>query len=339
VERLNDVIDICESMIVFGRMDESGSIPKPAFGGTSGEELEKIAENVEKQFLGALNQLQDSSQAYILNVHRSDWYKDVGHFRKGMQKLEETVQRLIFNVFQQVSNVEETLEALQSLLFYSYRQRGTLRKTYLKETSQLWRMFSKEMDSTSRKLLEERRQESWLSKHTSIALSYRINLERLTWLRDRLKNAEWLPPVKESSQALAKFDSLRHEFQKEIRQAYEDWVAKCCGFSGDLSQRLDRYLIVRSKKFKGLLECNIDASVLELCEQAQHFERMGFAIPNTLKKLYERYDVIRALYNGIIQLALSHNRILTDLSGRERKLFRPLIQACDRQLAPGVLVG
>ncbi|XP_037709872.1 dynein-1-beta heavy chain, flagellar inner arm I1 complex [Drosophila subpulchrella] len=336
VERLNDVIDICESMIVFGRMDESGSIPKPAFGGTSGEELEKISENVEQQFLGALNQLQDSSQAYILNVHRSDWYKDVGHFRRGMQKLEETVQRLIFNVFQQVSNVEETLEALQALLFYSYRQRGTLRKTYLKETSRLWRMFSKEMDSTSRKLLEERRQESWLSKHMSIALSYRINLERLTWLRDRLKNAEWLPPVKESSQALSKFDSLRHEFQKEIRQAYEDWVAKCCGFSGDLSQRLDRYLIVRSKKFKGLLECNIDASVLELCEQAQHFERMGFAIPNTLKKLYERYDVIRALYNGIIQLALSHNRILTDLSGRERKLFRPLIQACDRQLAPGV---
>ncbi|XP_016963439.1 uncharacterized protein LOC108033598 [Drosophila biarmipes] len=336
VERLNDVIDICESMIVFGRMDESGSIPKPAFGGTSGEELEKIAENVEHQFLGSLKQLQDSSQAYILNVHRSDWYKDVAHFRSGMQKLEETVQRLIFNVFHQVSNVEETLEALQALLFYSYRQRGTLRKTYLKETSRLWRMFSREMDSTSRKLLEERRQESWLSKHMSIALSYRINLERLTWLRDRLKNAEWLPPVKESAPALAKFDSLRHEFQKEIRQAYEDWVAKCCGFSGDLSQLLDRYLIVRSKKYKGLVECNIDPSVLELCEQAQHFERLGFAIPNTLKKLYERYDVIRSLYNGIIQLALSHNRILAVLSERERKLFRPLIQACDRQLAPGV---
>ncbi|XP_017004584.2 uncharacterized protein [Drosophila takahashii] len=336
VERLNDVIDICESMIVFGRLDENGSIPKPAFGGSSGEELEKIAENVEQQFLDTLKKLQDSSQAYILNVHRSDWYTDVGDFRRSMRKLEETVQRLIFNVFQQVSNVEETLEALQAMLFYSYRQRGTLRKTYLKETSGVWRMFSREMDATSRKLLEERRQESWLSHHLSIALGYRINLERLTWLRDRLKNAEWLPAVEESSPALAKFDSLRHEFQKEIRQAYEDWVAKCCGFSGELSQRLDRYLIVRSKKFKGLLECNIDPSVLELCEQAQHFERMGFAVPNTLKKLYERYDVIGSLYNGIIQLALSHNRILTVLSERERKLFRPLIQACDRQLAPGI---
>ncbi|XP_017059218.1 dynein-1-beta heavy chain, flagellar inner arm I1 complex [Drosophila ficusphila] len=336
VERLNDVIDICESMIVFGRLDENGSIPKPAFGGACGEELEKISENVEQQFSDTLKQLQGNSQAYILNVHRSDWYKDVADFRRSMQKLEETVQRLISNVFQQVSNVEETLEALQAMLFYSYRQRGTLRKTYLKEVSKLWRIFSREMDATSRKLLEEHKQESWLSKHVSLALNYRINLERLTWIRDRLKNAQWLPTVKESAPALAKFESLRHEFQKEIRLAYEDWVAKCCGFSADLSQRLDRYLMVRSRKFKGLLECNIDASVLELCEQAQHFERMGFAIPNTLKKLYERYDIIRSLYNGVIQIALSHNRILSVLSERERKLFRPLIQVCDRQLAPGI---
>ncbi|KAH8376174.1 hypothetical protein KR200_006673 [Drosophila serrata] len=336
VERLNDVIDICESMIVFGRLDESGSIPEPAFGGTCGEEMEKISANVEQQFLATLKQLQGSSQAYILNVHRSDWYEQVADFRRSMKKLEETVQRLIFNAFQHVSNVEETLEALQAMLFYSYRQRGTLRKTYMRQVSKLWRMFSQEMDSTSRKLLEERRQESWLPKYVSKALNYRINLERLTWLRNLLKSAEWLPPVKESAPALAKFDSLRHEFDKETRQAYEDWVAKCCGWSGDLCQRLDRYLIVRSKKPKGLLECNIDMSVLELGEQAQHFERLGFAIPKTLTKLYERHEITRSLFNRVIQLCLSHNQILTLLTERERKLFRPLIQACDRQLAPGI---
>ncbi|KAH8412165.1 hypothetical protein KR009_000255 [Drosophila setifemur] len=336
VERLNDVIDICESMIVFGRLDENEAIPKSAFGGSSGKELEQIAGNVEQQFLDTLKQLQETSQPFILNVHRSEWFIQVTQFRNNMKKLEETVQRLIFNVFQHVSNVEESLEALQSVLFFSYRQRGTLRKTYLKEVSKLWRSFSREMDATSRKLLEERKEESWLSKHVSIALNYRINLERLTWLRDRLKHASWLPAVKESSPALAKFVALRHEFQKETRQAYEDWVAKCCGYSGDLSQRLDRYLIVRSKKFRGLFESNIDSSLLDLCEQAQHFEKMGFAIPNTLKKVYERHDVLRCLHNSVIQLCLSYNRILNALTERERRLFRPLIQACDRLLAPGI---
>ncbi|KAH8339425.1 hypothetical protein KR074_005356 [Drosophila pseudoananassae] len=336
LERLNDVIDICESMIVFGRLDENEAIPKSSFGGSCGHDLEKIAGNVEQQFMDTLKKLQDTSQPYILNVHRSEWYDQVIDFRKSMKKLEETVQRLISNVFQNVCNVEESLEALQALFFFSYRQRGTLRKTYLKEVSKLWRSFSKEMDATARKLIEEEKEESWLAKYVSKALNYRINLERLTWLRDRLTNAEWLPPVKESSPALAKFDALHHEFQKEIRQTYEDWAAKCCGYTGDLSQRLDRYLIVRSKKFRGLLESNVDEAVIELCDQALHFERMGFAIPNTLKKVYERHDILRFLFSAVIQLCLRYNRILSVLTERERKLFRPLVQACDRQMAPGL---
>ncbi|KAH8298135.1 hypothetical protein KR018_007353 [Drosophila ironensis] len=336
VERLNDIIDICESMIVFGRLDENEAIPKSAFGGTCGQELEMIAGNVEQQFMDTLKKLQTNSQPYILNVHRSEWYDQVVDFRKSMKKLEETVQRLISNVFQHVCNIEESMEALQAMFFFSYRQRGTLRKTYLKEVSKLWRTFSQEMDATSRRLLEERREESLLSKYVSRALNYRINLERLTWLRERLTKAEWLPPVKESSPALAKFDALKHEFQKESRQAYEDWVGKCCGYSGDLSQRLDRYLIVRSKKHRGLLESNIDPSTLELCVEAQHFERMGFAIPNTLKKLYERYDILRILHSEVVQVCRRYNRILKALTERERKLFRPLVQECDCQLAPGI---
>lgn len=113
VERLNDVIDICESMIVFGRLDENEAIPKSSFGGTCGHDLEKIAGNVEQQFMDTLKKLQDTSQPYILNVHRSEWHDQVIDFRKSMRKLEETVQRLISNVFQNVCNVEESLEALQ----------------------------------------------------------------------------------------------------------------------------------------------------------------------------------------------------------------------------------
>ncbi|XP_002132483.2 dynein-1-beta heavy chain, flagellar inner arm I1 complex [Drosophila pseudoobscura] len=339
VERLNDVIDICESMIVFGRLDENETIPRAEFGGSRGEELDTIAANVENTFLQTLKKLQrcSGSQSIILNVHREDWYDQVAMYRTNVQHLEETVQRLIFNVFQHVCNVEEALEGLQALLFYSYRHRGTLRKTFLREVSRLWRMFSQEMDATSRKLLECRQQqESWLSHHVSRALNYRINLERLTWLRNRLKNAEWLPTVKEAAATLAKFDSLRKEYERESHQAYEDWQTACCGWSADLNQRLERYLIIRSKQARGLLECNIDPAVVEICEQAQHFERLGFPIPSTIKKFYERCECLRSVYNSVTQLCLSYNRILMGLTDRERKLFRPLVLACDRHLAPGI---
>jgi len=38
----------------------------------------------------------------------------------------------------------------------------------------------------------------------------------------------------------------------------------------------------------------------------------------------------------ITQLCLEYNRIMNALTDRERKLLRPLISSCDRQLAPGI---
>lgn len=73
MERLNDLIDICESMIVFGRLDETEEIPKPRFGGTNGLEFEKTAERVEKQFLFELNSLTKDSKDLILNVNKNEW--------------------------------------------------------------------------------------------------------------------------------------------------------------------------------------------------------------------------------------------------------------------------
>lgn len=73
IERLNDLIDICESMIVFGRLDETEAIPKPTFGGTNGEEFERTAEGVEKQFMVLLDALEHDSKELILNVNKNEW--------------------------------------------------------------------------------------------------------------------------------------------------------------------------------------------------------------------------------------------------------------------------
>lgn len=73
IERLNDLIDICESMIVFGRLDETETIPKPTFGGTNGEEFERTAEGVENQFMVLLDALEHDSKELILNVNKNEW--------------------------------------------------------------------------------------------------------------------------------------------------------------------------------------------------------------------------------------------------------------------------
>uniref|UniRef100_A0A1I8MW68 Dynein axonemal heavy chain 2 n=1 Tax=Musca domestica TaxID=7370 RepID=A0A1I8MW68_MUSDO len=333
IERLHDLIDICESMIVFARLDESDEIPKPRFGGTNGGEFEQTAERMETEFRQTLELLKSDSKDLILNVHKNIWYEEVLKYRKTVQSLEETVQRLMASAFQRVCNIEEALEVLHAVLFYSYR--SSIRKTYLGMVSEVWTMFVKEMESTVRSLMDRvKLHESWLNYYASRAVSYRINMERLQWLRDRLKNSEWLPAVPEAASTLAKFDNLKRDFEKEMKKSFEEWV-RSCG-SGNLLSRLDRTLLVRSKVKKGLLECNMDRSVLSICQQAQHFEQMGFQIPGTIKKLYEKYATLQFVYNSVIAVCLDYNRILSALSEEERKLFRALIQSCDRKIAPGL---
>lgn len=333
MERLNDLIDICESMIVFGRLDEAVSIPKPKFGGTNGPDFEKTTEAVEIQFLATLRTLNTDSKELILNVHKNDWYEEVLKYRRTVQSLDETVQRLMSNVFLHVCNVEEAIESLNVMLYYS--NRSSLRKLYLRQVTEVWLLFCNEMDSTTLILINRSKlQENWNPFYALRAISHQINIERLTWIRGLFNSSEWLPNVSEALIVLNKFETIKTEFDKEMRKSYEDWQKNCC--SNVLNQKLDRFLLARSNKRKGLLECNIDPSVLIICEQAQHFSRLGFSLIGPVRKIYEKYESLRFVYNSVLQVCLNYNHILSALSDHERKFFHSLIQACDRKIAPGV---
>ncbi|KAH8403076.1 hypothetical protein KR222_004165 [Zaprionus bogoriensis] len=340
MQRLGDLMDICEAMIVFGRLDEREHIERAQFSGTSGEQLERIAANVEQQFLQILEELRHGdSQQLMLNVHRSEWYEQVARYRRSVQHMEETLQRLICNVFQRVCNVEEALEALSVMLYYSYH--AGLRPCYLRQVSHVWQLFSEDMDATTRQLLQSRgkQHEAWLPQHFAPALAYRINLERLSWLQQRLLrcSASWLPTVPQAASVLAKFELLRAEFEREMRVSHDCWQQSFAKCTPHLGQKLDRHLLLRGKQAGALLlQCNIDADVLQLNAEAQHFERLGFAVPLPLRKLYERHDALRHVYNSMLLLCLNYNRIVNALTERERRLLRPLISCCDRQLAPGI---
>lgn len=237
------------------------------------------------------------------------------------------------NVFQRICNIEEGLEVLNAILFFSYR--STIRKTYVRMVSNVWIMFANEMNNTVKMLMERVKvHESWLPYYVSRALGYRINLERLQWLRDRLNSSDWLPSVPEAKSVLTKFESLKKDFEKEVSKAFNDWVSNCS--APNLETKLDRTLIARSKVKRGLLECNMDRSVLNICEQAYHFEQMGFQIPATIRKIYDRHAVLKFVYNSVVTVCLDYNRILAALSEQERKLFKALIQACDRKISPGL---
>ncbi|KAJ8936980.1 hypothetical protein NQ318_015644 [Aromia moschata] len=59
IQRCKDMIEVCESMVVFGRFDETEVIPKPKFGGSKGLDFEQWAERIENMFNMGLDEIEN----------------------------------------------------------------------------------------------------------------------------------------------------------------------------------------------------------------------------------------------------------------------------------------
>lgn len=331
VTRLEDFIEICSAMIVFGRIDETEDIPAPLFGGIRGKEFESTCRAVEQKFQRGLVEVQNVSN-HILDVHKIEWYDDVAKYRLLIRELEEIVENLITNVFVSVSNVEEGLEALCSLYYFS--KRPNLRHAYIRKTSEVWQQLCGEIENTNKQLLEQVSvKRAWLPKLAGRAFSLRLNLDRITRLCDLFTRAEWLPDNSNAVNVRTAYEEMHRNLTKNIKELYEQWLD---ANDTDVPAKMNRTLMCRSTTRPGELECNIDRTLLELCEEARYFEMLGFGIPSHILQVYSKYGVLRLVLETVLCVVLDYNKILSALSKEERVLFKALIANCERRVAPGL---
>jgi hypothetical protein len=132
---------------VFGRCDETVSIPPLSFGCYNAHEFTFTCNDMEKKFESGLNIIKLSSQM-ILDVHNKDWYEKMSTFKKLIRSLEEVVQNLLVNVFISINNVEEALDVLTTM--HNFSKRRSLQTEYINKVEQMWSMFEKEIIATNK---------------------------------------------------------------------------------------------------------------------------------------------------------------------------------------------
>jgi hypothetical protein len=134
VQRLYDIMEICETIIVFGRIDESMTIPPLNFGCYNAQEFLLICRDVEQKFENGLKQIKNSSDI-ILNVHNRMWYNEMSTFKTLIRSLEEVLENLFSQVFLSIDNIEEALDVLTAL--YNFSKRKNLQNEYLRRVNQV----------------------------------------------------------------------------------------------------------------------------------------------------------------------------------------------------------
>lgn len=104
----------------------------------------------------------------------------------------------------------------------------------------------------------------------------------------------------------------------------------------DVTSRLRRPLLMRSTSRPGLLECNIDRSLLTIFHECKYWKCLGFEIPHHVQVVEAKSDMIRLVYENVLMVVMDYNKILAGLSDEERLLFKPLINNVERKVAPGL---
>lgn len=331
IKRLSDIMEICETIIVFGRVDETVEIPPLTFGCYNAKEYTMTCQDMEEKFEAALSDIKTSC-SMILNVHDKNWYQVISTFQKLIRSLEEVVQNLLVNVFISINNVEEALDVLTTL--HNFSKRKSLQGEYIVKVEEMWNMFESEVLTANKDITRlDKEYLGCMPQFSGKSTILTIKMRKCERLKDLLINAHYLPKVPMAEEKMKMYERTMENIRKKIEDYNNEWSSQ---ISSQPINYLTRFLVNRSPTHGGLLECNIDRNIMPIFEEAKYFDFIDLPLPAVLIQTYPKAKKIINVFNKVASVVLLHNRILSSLSDKERLLFKEHIKAMDKKLAPGM---
>lgn len=332
INRVYDLIEICEGIIIFSRTIETENHPQLQFSGDRGFEFEGVCQRIETSFEKGIVKIKKLSHG-ILNINDKNWFKNMRNFREMTSSLEEIIDNLIINVFTQIHNVEDGIYALACLHRFSTRDK--LHKSFERKVADVWNLFADELAMTNNELGDECDEHlSDLPVVSGRIIQLNVNRARLIRLRSLFEQNEWLPESIDTPKILSNFKTIISVMEKTAQTLFDEWIQS---IGIDVISKLNRLLLKRSLTHSGLFECNIDESIFIIFQELRFFQMLGFRFPVHVNQFFTKERPIRLIYDAIIEMITAYNRILMSLSETERLLLRPLTQISDKCIAPAAL--
>jgi hypothetical protein len=116
-----------------------------------------------------------------------------------------------------------------------------------------------------------------------------------------------------------------------INDMMKDLHAKWLHHTGENPRmRLDRFLMRRDFK-TGLLECNMDPFILDLCRECFYWLNLRFSIPIHIQVIYDKWRLLHFVYESVLAITLAYNKIL---EGSQTAFTRELESTTNRRSIP-----
>uniref|UniRef100_A0A182Y5Q8 Dynein heavy chain tail domain-containing protein n=1 Tax=Anopheles stephensi TaxID=30069 RepID=A0A182Y5Q8_ANOST len=327
LQRLNDILEICDAMLIFGKYAESTAYTSYRFFCNNAEEFERRCDQVEKIFHNALETI-ESVGSTILDINNKDWYRYIGEFREMLKSLDDIIENLLSNVFLMSENLEEKLNVLVTLL--NFYKRENIRESFMRKIGEVWSMLNDEIMQLSKDVSAGITEyPALLPPHAGRYAVLKMRFDHLTHLRTLIVNCRFFPEYPQQEEVLALYEACEKQVKAALKGFSESWNKS---ITTDMASWYQRNLICRSNLRPGLFEVNIERRLLVLFDEAYYFKTLGVNVPMSLD--LEKHENTRLTFDNVLRLVLYFNGVVSSISDKERLFFKPMIQQTERKLEP-----
>ncbi|XP_055639411.1 dynein axonemal heavy chain 2-like isoform X2 [Toxorhynchites rutilus septentrionalis] len=327
IQRLYDVLEICEAMLIFGKYDGSSSYKYYIFSCNNAKEYEEKCDQVEKTFIAGIEIIQSVSGS-ILDINNKEWYNYIADFREMLRNLDDVIENLLSNVFLVAENLEEKIEVLITLL--NFFKRDNIKKSFMKKITDIWTVFNMELTALSKEVsCGINSYPSMLPRNSGQYTMLKIKFDRICRLKYLLERCRFFPQYSDSDDILSLAESCEKQVNIALKTFNDIWI-KSINFA--YGSWFHRNLICRSQIRPGLLECHIERRMLQIFDEAYFFKVLGATIPSVID--IDKNESTKQTFDAVIRIALYFNNVVSSISEKERIFFKPMIQNTERKLEP-----
>uniref|UniRef100_A0A182TF21 Uncharacterized protein n=1 Tax=Anopheles melas TaxID=34690 RepID=A0A182TF21_9DIPT len=327
LQRLHDILEICDAMLIFGKYADSTSYTSYRFFCNNADEFERRCEQVERIFHNALETI-ESVGSTILDINNKDWYRYVGEFREMLKSLDDIIENLLSNVFLMSENLEEKLNVLVTLL--NFYKRENIRESFMRKIGEVWGMLNEEIMQLSKDISSGIAEyPALLPPHAGRYAVLKMRFDHLTHLRTLIVNCRFFPEHPQQEEVLALYEACEKQVKAALKGFSDSWSKS---ITTEMASWYHRNLICRSNLRPGLFEVNIERRLLVLFDEAYYFKTLGVNIPMSLD--LEKHENTRLTFDNVLRLVLYFNGVVSSISDKERLFFKPMIQQTERKLEP-----
>uniref|UniRef100_A0A182VV30 Sulfotransferase domain-containing protein n=1 Tax=Anopheles minimus TaxID=112268 RepID=A0A182VV30_9DIPT len=327
LQRLNDIMEVCDAMLIFGKYAESTAYTSYRFFCNNAQEFERRCDQVEKIFHNALETI-ESVGSTILDINNKDWYRYIGEFREMLKSLDDIIENLLSNVFLMSENLEEKLNVLVTLL--NFYKRENIRESFMRKIGEVWNILNDEIMQLSKDISAGITEyPALLPPNAGRYAVLKMRFDHLTHLRTLIVNCRFFPEYPQQDEVLALYEACEKQVKAALKGFSESWNKS---ITTDMASWYQRNLICRSNLRPGLFEVNIERRLLVFFDEAYYFKTLGVNVPMSLD--LEKHENTRLTFDNVLRLVLYFNGVISSISDKERLFFKPMIQQTERKLEP-----